>query len=90
MNKGSIVSGSFFVLHYLKQDNPQYAFVVPKKIVKSAVKRNSLRRKGYNILRLYNIESSLGIFFYKKEALGASLLEIKTDIDSLLKKAKII
>lgn len=90
MEKGSIISGSFFVLHYLKQPLPQYAFVAPKKIAKTASKRNSLRRKGYNILRFYELKSDKGIFFYKKEALTASLGEIKKDIDFLLKKAKII
>lgn len=90
MGKGSIISGSFFVLHCLKQDFPEYAFVVPKKIAKTVVKRNSLRRKGYNILRLYDLKSFAGIFFYKKEALNASLTEIEKDIDFLLKKAKII
>lgn len=90
MEKGSIVSGSFFILHYLKQNFPQYAFVVSKKIAKTAVKRNSLRRKGYNILRLYDLKSFAGIFFYKKEALNASFVEIEKDVDFLLKKAKII
>lgn len=90
MEKGSIVSGSFFLLRYLKQPVPAYAFVAPKKIAKTAVKRNSLRRIGYNILRSYDLESCTGIFFYKKEALVASPLEIKKDIDSLLKKARII
>ena len=90
MGKGGVVSGSFFVLHYIKQNIPQYAFVVPKKIAKTAVKRNSLRRMGYNILRSYNITSCAGIFFFKKEALIAPIFEIKKDVDFILKKAKII
>lgn len=90
MDKGNIVHGSFFILRYLKQDFPQYAFVAPKKIAKGAVERNSLRRKGYNILRFYDPKSCAGIFFYKKEALKASSLEIKKDIGFILKKVKII
>jgi len=90
MDKGSVVSGSFFILRYLKQDTPQYAVVAPKKIAKTAVKRNSLRRKGYNILRSYDLKSCAGILFYKKEALIASSIDIKKDIDLILKKAKII
>jgi len=90
MEKGSIVSGSFFLLRYLKQTSPSYVFVVPKKIVKTAVKRNSLRRIGYNILSSYDLKSDIGIFFYKKEALKASSVEIKEDIGFLLKKARII
>lgn len=90
MDKGNVVHGSFFILRYLKQDIPQYAVVAPKKIAKTAVKRNSLRRKVYNTLRLYDLKSNAGIFFYKKEALLASPTDIKNDIDSILKKARII
>ena len=90
MDKGNVVSGSFFILRYIRQDIPQYAIVAPKKIAKTAVKRNSLRRKGYNLLRLYDLKSHAGIFFYKKEALVASPIDIKKDIEFILKKAKII
>ena len=90
MEKGNIVSGSFFVFRYIKQDTPQYAFVAPKKVAKGAVRRNSLRSAGYNILRLYNLKFNAGIFFYKKEALVSKPIEIKKDIDFILKKAKII
>ena len=90
MDKGNIASGSFFVFRYLKQTEPQFAFVAPKKIAKTAVLRNSLRRKGYNILRLYSLKSLAGIFFYKKEAIKASPAQLKEDIEFLLKKVKII
>ena len=90
MNKGSVIYGSFFVFRYLKQGLPQYAFVVSKKNAKTAVKRNSFRRKGYNIIRFFNLKSYAGIFFFKKEALLCKNEELKKDIDFLLKKAKII
>ena len=90
MDKGIIVSGSFFVLRYLKQNTPQYVFVAPKKIAKGAVQRNSLRRIGYNILRLYDLKSNAGIFFYKKEAISTPVPELRKDLDFILKKAKII
>jgi len=90
MDKGSIVSGSFFVLHYIKQESPQYVFVAPKKIAKTAVLRNSLRRKGYNTIRQYDLKSCAGIFFFKKEALVANIIDIKKDLDFILKKARII
>lgn len=90
MNKGRIASGSLFVFRYLKQDTSSFAFVVSKKIAKTAVKRNQLRRIGYNIIRKYELKNISGIFFYKKEALKASNLEIKNDIDFLLGKTNII
>ncbi len=89
MEKGNIVSGSLFLFRYIKQEIPQYAFVAPKKIAKGAVKRNSLRRAGYNILRPYNLKTNAGIFFYKKEALTSNPIEIRKDIDLILKKARI-
>ncbi|MFA7000183.1 MAG: ribonuclease P protein component [Candidatus Paceibacterota bacterium] len=90
LKKGNIVSSSFFLFRYIKETSPRYAFVAPKKIAKTAVKRNSLRRIGYNILRSYDLQSCAGIFFYKKEALTATNLDLKKDIDSFLKKAGII
>lgn len=90
MNKGGITPGSFFVFRYIKQEKPAYAFVIPKKLVKMAVKRNSLRRKGYNILRAYSLKVNAGIFFYKKEGISASTQELKLDIDSILKKIHLI
>ncbi len=90
MDKGSIISGSFFVFRYIKQAIPQYAFVAPKKIAKNATKRNNMRRKGYNIMRFYDINKNAGIFFFKKEAILAQNTDLKKDIDFILKKAKII
>jgi len=90
MEKGNVVYGSFFILRYLKQKLGEYAFVAPKKIAKTAVKRNELRRKGYNILRLYDLKPFAGIFFYKKEALNATNIDIKKDIEIILKKIKLI
>lgn len=90
MDKGNIVSGSFFVFRYLRQDYPQYAFVVPKKLAKTAVKRNSLRRKGYNLLRLCDLKKDIGVFFYKKEGILASSMEISKDIEYILKKSRIL
>ncbi|MFA6355166.1 MAG: ribonuclease P protein component [Candidatus Paceibacterota bacterium] len=89
LKKGSIVSGSFFLFRYIKESNSRYVFVVSKKIAKTAIQRNSLRRRGYNILRQYNLKNCAGIFFYKKEALHVSLSELKKDIDFILEKIKL-
>ncbi len=90
LKKGNIVSGSFFLFRYIKESYPRYAFVVSKKIAKNATKRNSLRRKGYNILRQYKLKNCAGIFFYKKEALDVSVNELKKDIEFILEKIKLI
>lgn len=90
LKEGSVVYGSFFVFRYIKQDFPSYAFVVPKKLVKTAVKRNLLRRKGYNIIRKYPLKSMVGIFFYKKEGLLATKEELLLDIENILKRASVV
>lgn len=90
MNKGSIASGSFFMFRYLPQKEPQYAFVASKKIAKKATQRNSLRRKGYNILRQFNIKSHSGIFFFKKEGLDVKTPDLKKDIENILIKSRIL
>ncbi len=90
MEKGSIVSGSFFILRYIKENPSQCAFVVPKKIAKKAILRNSLRRKGYNIIRDYKLNLFSGLFFFKKESINIPVSELRNDINSILKRIKII
>ena len=90
LKKGNIISGSFFLFRYIPFERPAYAFVVSKKIAKTAIKRNSLRRAGYNILRNYKLKSASGLFFYKKEALTTPQIELKKDIENILTKANFL
>ncbi len=89
MKQGRTLSGSLFSFRYIKQKEPQYAFVVPKSVEKQAVSRNKLRRVGYNALKTHNPESCAGIFFFKKEAKKANFNEIKLDLKAILEKAQI-
>lgn len=84
--EGKTFSTPLFLFSYLQKQPPQYAFVAPKKIFQTAVLRNKFRRKGYNILRSIPIKSGIGVFFYKKQAINASNLEIKENIIFILKK----
>lgn len=86
IKSGGTLSGSLFIFRYIKQKTPQYAFVVSKKIAKSAVDRNKLRRQGYNALSSYKLKDYLGVFFYKKEVKGVTFKEIKEDIGIILNK----
>lgn len=91
MKNGVVFYGSFFVFRvFVNLDTPQYAFVAPKNIAKTAVARNKLRRRGYGALREFSVKNSQGIFFYKKNTTNIPFIEIKKDINFLLKKAKII
>lgn len=86
IKEGKTFSTQLFLFHFKNSDNPQYAFVAPKKSFKNAVKRNKYRRIGYNILRFLPLNSGLGVFIYKKQALSVSKDEIKENIDYILKK----
>ncbi len=91
LKKGVVFYGSFFTFRYINNTEiRRYAFVVPKKIAKKAVDRNKLKRRAYNIIRSLPTKNSSGIFFYKKNGIDASYLDIKNDIIFILKKTKII
>lgn len=72
--------------------NPRISFIAPKSVAKLAVKRNFLRRKGYNVLKKY-INSFptgiLGVFVFKKYQEDVSIIEneIKNILKNILDKA---
>ena len=82
------LSAPLFLFRYIPQKTPQYAFVVPKNIAKSAVERNRMRRQGYNTLRHQPLKPCAGIFFYKKEARKATLQEVKDSVVMILSKIR--
>jgi ribonuclease P protein component len=81
-----------------QKEPSRFSFVVSKKVSKSAVKRNQLRRRGYavlgSILRKENKEKMnktiLGAFFFKKGGEKLSFEEIQNEIEFLLKKSGIL
>ncbi len=87
MKNGKMVHGSLFTLRYIPQNSPQFVFVAPKSVAKSAVSRNKLRRQGYNSLRAFALPKITGLFFYKKGVFKPKTEEIKADIDLIFKKA---
>ena len=82
----------FFSIKVLKNtssENSRVAFVASKKQFKTAVERNLIRRKGFNIIKnLYkNIAPSyILIFFLKKEATQLSFDDFRKKIFDALKK----
>jgi len=69
---------------------PQISFIVPKTVEKRAVKRNSLRRHGYLILKKYfnKIPNGLiGIFIFNKIKEEKNLSDaLEEDIKTILNK----
>jgi ribonuclease P protein component len=90
MKKGDTLSSPLFVFRYMRQNQPQYAFIAPKSVAKQASDRNKLRRQGYSALRAFNIKSGIGLFFYKKQAKNATFSEIKADIQTILAKTRLL
>lgn len=79
---------------YTKQDL-KFAFVVGKKVHKSAVNRNRLKRQMREVVRLLLKGAklrpgSMVVVMAKKEMLDATHKDIEKDMNFLLSKAKII
>jgi ribonuclease P protein component len=89
MKQSKMVSSPFFTLRYMPSpDNMvHFAIVAPKSVAKTAVLRNSLRRKGYLSVKPLLKKPFIGALFYKKEAIKLSQSEITENIAYLLKKA---
>lgn len=71
----------------------KFGVSVSKKELKTAVKRNLLKRRTSSILREIETNKKPGfvcLFFLKKGALNLSYQKLKDEIVFLLKKAKVI
>lgn len=106
MKKGGLLNSSLFSLRFLQ--NPykttHFSVVVSKKVAKTAVSRNRIRRRAYSVLKkeVYSSEKpyppeqgvrSWGgfiILFAKKGAETAKFVDFQVDISYLLNKAKIV
>ncbi len=87
MKEGRMLSTPLFTFKYLSGE-PVFAVVAPKSVAKKATLRNALRRRGYAVLRSFSPTANNGLLFYKKQAITASLEDIKQDIGNVLKKSK--
>jgi len=90
MKEGKPFVAQLFLFYSKKTPDSHFAFVAPKAIFKTAVKRNKFRRIGYNILRSIQTKPVTGIFIYKKQAISANKEEIKDDVVFILKKLNLI
>jgi ribonuclease P protein component len=89
--------GGFFTLslRYMdkKDENSRFAVIVSKKVGKTAVSRNKIRRQAYSAISNLTKSAKKGIlcaFYAKKEVKTAKYLYISRDISELLKSAGII
>ncbi|HAS80986.1 MAG: Ribonuclease P protein component [Candidatus Nomurabacteria bacterium GW2011_GWE1_32_28] len=89
--KGNFISLPSFTFKFILNNNnsikPRVSFIVSKKIVRLAVRRNSLRRRGYSVLKKYINQFPLGIlgvFIFKKPQ--ENILIIENEIKDTLNK----
>jgi len=93
--KGRFAGGRFFTMGCGKNDLDisRFAVVVSKKVDKRAVRRNLVRRRSGEIIRLGRGKIKTGfdfVFIAKPAVLGKTYKEIEKDIIGLLGKAKMI
>jgi ribonuclease P protein component len=87
--EGRFLNSFNLTFKYIKTGGKErkISFIAPKSVAKLAVKRNYLRRKGYNILKKYINDFPAGItgvFIFKKFQDDISIIE--NEIKSILSK----
>ncbi|MEK7089072.1 MAG: ribonuclease P protein component [Patescibacteria group bacterium] len=88
--KGNFITSPSFTFKFILINNSlqsRISFIAPKNIAKLAVKRNSLRRKGYSVLKKYINQfpfNILGVFIFKKPEEDISKIEY--EIKNILNK----
>lgn len=86
-SSGKRSHSNFFQLVYSPHPNFHASVVVPKKIIRQATKRNKLRRRIYDILRVYSRHNQLAgvhIVLVKKNPIGISYEPLKDELVSLI------
>ena len=73
-------------------DRAAFAVVVTKKVARSAVDRNKIRRRVYSILsKVKNYHTKVhGVFLPKKETKNISFAVLEKEIENILIRANII
>ncbi|SRR5258708_39359577 len=93
--QGSTVRGPHLALRYIRNSRSQMfrvAVIVSRKIHKSAVKRNQVRRRIYEVVRTGSaITEPFDLVFtvYSEEVLAMEPAELTSQVISLLHKAKV-
>lgn len=93
--RGKFISHKFFTAGFAANDLPvsRMTVVVAKKVSKSAVIRNSVKRKATEVLRLNLVKIKTGfdmVFLVMPEIKGKNYWEIEKAIIDILKTAKLI
>jgi ribonuclease P protein component len=93
---GQAIKTDIFLMRFVKQKNSfgtRFSCVVSKKIAKTSVSRNKLRRRFYTALEKFLSDIKPGylvIFHPSKESLNVSQVRISENIKDSLKKANLL
>lgn len=87
-NRAKVFKNNLFLLRFVQnkeQKVSRFCFSVSKKVAKSAVVRNRLRRNGYRLLEKYKDQikpSALAVFYFR--AMPKDEKEITKKLESIL------
>ena len=94
MEKGRVSHSSLFLVRILRdQTDIRISAVAPKKVSKTAVGRNKIRRKTYEAIRTFKKMIVPGlhmIIFAKPTVVKATQNEIVADLKDLFVKSKLL
>lgn len=94
MEKGRVAHSSLFLMRYIGgQKDSRVAAVAPKKIIKTAVERNTIRRKIYEAAKdiKSKIKNDVHIALFAKNGIETKQIkDIENDLESLFVKAGIL
>lgn len=81
-------------IHNPKRETPRFTVIVAKKVLKKAVKRNRMRRRMYEEIRVMIPEikphRDIAVTVFSPELLLVSQAELREQLRSLLEKADLI
>ncbi len=92
--KGRIFHSSLFTIRVMKSEGlSRFSVAVPKKVAKTAVERNKLRRRTYSVLR--NLHSRIkvgfhGVFITKPSIKTANIDSIREDTEQFFVKSGLL
>ena len=75
----------------LRRDHSRVVVIVSKKVAKSAVKRNRMRRRVYEVLREhfdFELSYDLAVTIFSEEVLDVSYDELKRQLEKLVSELK--
>lgn len=94
---GQVDRSRWFMVRYVqntRRTKPRLSVIVSKKVFKSAVKRNRIRRRVYEVLRSFISDQSpvidIVVTVYAPEVFSAESDEIREQLTGLMRRIKFI